>query len=203
MRWLNHRTRVLLFAVIAFLALTVIIIGVIRAVNPELNLMELIGLADDEKSTTIRTKPYWNDLTAEQRDALAPLEQVWDRIATARKKKWLEIAQRMESMSPEARKRMQKRIQVWVNLTPEERKEARHNYLLAKKLEVRNKSLQWQEYQSLPEEKKRELAEKARKQRQRQLGETPPPAEKPATAPPETPQTTKSSSKEDEPEYWR
>ncbi|NLC24946.1 MAG: DUF3106 domain-containing protein, partial [Oxalobacter sp.] len=150
MRWFSHRTRIFFFAVIAFLVLTAVAIGILRAVNPELNLMEKIGLVDDEHFTTFRTKPYWTKLTEKQRDSLAPLEDVWDRITSARKKKWLEIAQRMESMSPEERERLKERIQMWANLTPEERKEARQNYLSARKLGVKDKSLQWLEYQNLP-----------------------------------------------------
>lgn len=200
MRWFSHRARIFLFAVIAFLVLTVIAIGILRLVNPELNLIEKIGLADDENLTTSRSKPYWTQLTERQRDSLAPLEEAWDTITSARKKKWLEIAQRMESMSPEERARLQERIQLWVNLTPEERKKARQNYLSAKKLEIKDKSLQWLEYQNLPEEEKKELAATARKKRRIV---SPKPEEEAPVIQPEPVEETKPPQKEETPEYWR
>lgn len=200
MRWFSHRTRIFLLAVIAFLVLTVIAIGILRAVNPELNLMEKIGLADDENLTTFRTRPYWTELTDKQRDSLAPLDEVWDRITPSRKKKWLEIAQRMESMSPEEKARLQERIQMWVNLTPEERREARQNYLSAKKLGVKDKSLQWLEYQNLPEAEKKELAATARKKR-RVVNHRP--EEEAPAAQSEPVEETPPPKKEESPDYWR
>lgn len=200
MRWFSHRTRIFLFTVIAFLVVAVIAIGILRAVNPELNLMEKFGFVDDENLTKFRTRPYWSQLTDRQRQSLYPLEEVWDRITSVRKKKWLEIAERMESMSPEDKARLQERIQVWVNLTPQERKEARQNYLSARKLGIKDKSLQWLEYQNLPEEQKKELAETARKKRR---VVNPKPEE---TGPEEavTPaEETSPPAKEETPDYWR
>lgn len=200
MRWFSHRTRIFLFAVIAFLAVTVIAIGIVRLVNPELNLMEKIGLVEDENLTALRTKPYWTQLTDRQRDSLSPLEEVWDRITPARKKKWLEIAERMESMSAEEKARLQQRIQVWVNLTPDERREARQNYLSAKKLGIKDKSLQWLEYQNLPEEEKKQLAATARKKRRIV---NPAPMEEEPVAAPESVEEPQQPVKEETPDYWR
>lgn len=200
MRWLSRRTRIFLFAVMAFLLLTGIVIGVIRIVNPELNLTGIIGFAEYEKSTFFRTRPYWKQLTNEQREVLAPLENGWDRIAPSRKEKWLEVAQRMENLSPEERKRLQERIQVWVSLTPEQRKDARENYLSAQKLDIKDKSLQWLEYQNLPEEEKKELAAKARKKRRivnSKLGKKKPAAKSGSAGRAMLP------AKEEVPDYWR
>ena len=185
--------------VIAFLALTVAGIGVLRAVNPELNLMQELGLVDEDSTAAFRANPSWADLTQNQRDSLSPLEDEWDGIPPVRKKKWLKIAQRMESMSPEEKARVQERIQLWVNLTPEERREARQNYLSAKKLDVKDKSLQWLEYQNLPEEKKKELAETARKKHQganRKSGGG-------GQVAPKATGEVGSPKKEETPDYWR
>ena len=185
--------------VIAFLALTVAGIGVLRAVNPELNLMQELGLVDEDSTAAFRANPSWTDLTQNQRDSLSPLEDEWDGIPPVRKKKWLKIAQRMESMSPEEKARVQERIQLWVNLTPEERREARQNYLSAKKLDVKDKSLQWLEYQNLPEEKKKELAETARKKHQganRKSGGG-------GQVAPKATGEVGSPKKEETPDYWR
>ncbi len=205
MGWFRHRARFFLFAVIAFLVLVVVAVGVIRVVYPELNLAEAVGFADDDKPATFKTKPHWKQLTAEQREALFPLEKEWDRISHSRKKKWLEIAQRMQKLSPEEKKRFQERLRVWVNLTPEERKEARQNYLDAKKLGVKDKSLQWLEYQNLPEEEKKALAAKARKKRrvadQKPSGEASAPVVTPQ--PVEKPRSPEKTKEESSPDYWK
>lgn len=200
MRWFSHRTRMVLFIVLAFLALAVIAVGVIRMVNPELNLLRMIGFGDDEKLGAFKTKPYWISLTAEQRTSLAPLEETWDRITPAHKKKWLDIAQRMEKMPPEEKERFRERIQIWANMSPEERKEARQNFLSTRKLDLKDKSTQWDEYQSLPDEKKQEFAAKARTKRQ---GTSSRPQEEGRIVRPENADETQQPSKAESPDYWR
>ena len=201
MRWFSRRVRLSLLAVIVFLALTVALIGIIRAINPELDPMKIIGVFGSEKPTAFRTKPYWSQLTEKQRKDLAPLEPLWDRIAPIRKKKWLEVAQRMEKMSPEEKELLQQRLTAWVNLTPEEREDARKNYLSAKKLDIKGKSLQWQEYQQLPEEEKKKLAAKARKNPQVARS---PSDETVVQESPKTAEESGSQAGSDEtPDYWR
>lgn len=198
MRWFDHRFRIFLFAVILFLLLTVAVIGIARIVNPELNLMEMAGLCGGETAAS-RSRPYWAELTDTQRDLLSPLETVWDNIAPVRKEKWIQVAQRIERMPPDEQLRFRERIRIWASLTPQERQEARQNYLNAKKLGLKDKSLQWLEYQNLPEEEKRKLAATARKKRR--LPPAPPRETKPVElpAPPvEAPQPAR-----EEPDYWR
>lgn len=93
-----------------------------------------------------------------QRSALAPLANDWKSLDSFRRKKWLELADRYAAMSPTEQERMQKRMQKWVSLSPEQRRIARKNYTRVKKLHAEKKSEQWEQYQQLPEEKKRELA---------------------------------------------
>ncbi|GGI54496.1 hypothetical protein GCM10011430_16700 [Oxalicibacterium solurbis] len=93
-----------------------------------------------------------------QRSALAPLANDWKSLDSFRRKKWLELADRYTTMSPTEQERMQKRMQKWVSLSPEQRRIARKNYTRVKKLHAEKKSEQWEQYQQLPEEKKRELA---------------------------------------------
>lgn len=206
MRWFSRRTRVFLVAVLVFLATVVVALGVLQVVNPGFSLLEAVGYQDSDRLSAFRTKPYWSSLTPAQADALAPLEGVWSQITPARKKKWLEIASRMEKMSAEERERIRERIKDWVGLTPEERKKARQNYLSAKKAGVRDKSLQWLEYQALPDEEKQEYVRKARKKTRvanpemREKKAPPPPAAAEEPVAPKAPETVK---KEEEPEYWR
>ncbi|HWU97684.1 MAG TPA: DUF3106 domain-containing protein [Oxalicibacterium sp.] len=103
----------------------------------------------------------WNRLTPSQRAALAPLAGDWNSLDSFRKKKWLELADRYATMSPADQERMQKRMQEWVRLSPEQRRIARENYTRFKKLHPNHESRQWEQYQQLPEEKKKELAASA------------------------------------------
>ena len=70
-------------------------------------------------------QPSWKQLSTEQQRILAPLSGEWDMMEGFRRKKWLGIAQRYQSLSPEEQARMQRRMTSWAKLTPEERKHAR------------------------------------------------------------------------------
>lgn len=106
-------------------------------------------------------KPLWKDLTPPQQLALAPLLAEWDKMEAVRKQKWLEIANRFAGMKPEEQQRAHGRMREWLKLTPEERRLARENYTLSKKIDKSQKSAQWEQYQQLPEEEKRKLAAEA------------------------------------------
>lgn len=110
------------------------------------------------KSVKKSTKPRWSELTAAQQEALAPLAHEWDHINPARKKKWLEIGNKVAMMTPDEKLRVQERIRDWVKLSPEQRRVARSNYAQTKKLDPNEKFAQWQRYQQLTEEQKKELA---------------------------------------------
>ena len=104
------------------------------------------------------TRPLWNELTATQQNALAPLASDWNNIEVFRKKKWLEIGNRFVTMNPDEQLRVQERMRDWAKLTPDERRVAREIYTRTKKLNADEKSAQWQQYQELPEEQKKKLA---------------------------------------------
>jgi len=105
------------------------------------------------------TKPRWAELSATQREALAPLAGEWNRISSSGKKTWLVIGDRIALMSPDEKERAQQRLRDWVKLTPEQRKLVRANYALAKKkLPPNEKMAQWQNYQQLTDEQRKELA---------------------------------------------
>jgi len=99
-----------------------------------------------------RGKPVpWGSLTAEQQTVLAPLKGDWEKLDAERRQKWLGIAKRYPKMKPEAQARVQRRMQAWAMLTPEQRRQARENYKeLAKtapKEKRPNLREQWAEYQ--------------------------------------------------------
>ncbi len=107
-------------------------------------------------------KPLWKDLTPAQQQALAPLGAAeWDKMEPLRKKKWLDIANRYSSMNPDEQTRVHERMREWVKMTPEERRQVRQNFARTQKIGPSSKSAQWEEYQQLPEEQKKELAAKA------------------------------------------
>ena len=125
-------------------------------------------------------QPSWAELNTEQKRVLAPLAGDWDKMDGFRRKKWLGIAQRYPSLSPDEQARMQRRMTEWAKLTPDERKRAREKYQSLQKASPEKKEavkLKWEEYKELPEsEKNRLTVEAARKPTPR------PTPTKPATA---------------------
>lgn len=103
-------------------------------------------------------KSDWPALTAEQQQALAPLAADWNSLDSSHKKKWLEIGNKLPSMQPEERSRIQNRMREWIKLSPQQKYIARENYWLTKKIESGQKSAHWQEYQQLSDEQKKRLA---------------------------------------------
>ena len=99
------------------------------------------------------------------------------------RKKWLGIAQRYPSLSPDEQARMQRRMTEWAKLTPDERKHAREKYRSLQKASPEKKEavkLKWKEYKELPESEKNRLkAEAARKPTPRPTPSKPAAAAKP------------------------
>ena len=103
-------------------------------------------------------QPAWAELSQEEKQILAPLSRDWDRMEAVRKKKWLGIAKRYSSMKPEEQARIQRRMQDWASLTPEQRTQARTQYKNLKTAPIKKK---WDLYKELPDEEKKRLTEKA------------------------------------------
>lgn len=146
------------------------------------------------------SQPSWAELSPEQQRVLTPLAGEWDKMEAYRRKKWLGIAQRYQSLPPEEQARMQRRMTDWAKLTPEERKRAREKYKSLQKAPPEQKQAvrqKWQEYKELPESEKARLkAEASRKGTPRPAsskpvapakapapGQTTGPGSAPATAP--------------------
>jgi hypothetical protein len=105
-------------------------------------------------------RPAWAELTAEQQATLAPLKNDWDTLEPERRQKWIQIAKRYPRMKPLEQERVQRRMQIWANLSPEQRRQARENYKqLAKAARPANKNLRqaWAEYQALPPQERESL----------------------------------------------
>jgi hypothetical protein len=126
-------------------------------------------------------KSSWKELTLPQQVALDPLKGEWDNMEPVRRQKWLEIANRYASMKADEQQRVQERMRAWLKLTPEERRVARENYTLSKKIGKDQKTAQWERYQQLPEEEKRKLAADAASKKQ--ITNLPPKTQPKAVAP--------------------
>ncbi|WP_170133683.1 DUF3106 domain-containing protein [Undibacterium pigrum] len=109
-------------------------------------------------ATPLSGKPGWKELNASQQKALLPLQAHWETLDEKSRAKWLGIANRYVSLNPDEQKRIQKRMEAWAQLSPEQKQIARLNYSQAKKLEAAQKSRQWEAYQQLPAEQKQLLA---------------------------------------------
>ena len=98
-------------------------------------------------------RPAWAELTAEQQQILAPLKTDWDSLDPDRRQKWIAIAKRYPRMKAQEQERVQRRMQAWARLTPEQRRQARENYkhLAKAPRPAPNKDLRqaWAEYQAL------------------------------------------------------
>ena len=100
-----------------------------------------------------QNRPAWAELTADQQMILAPLKADWDTLDPERRRKWIGIAKRYPGMNAQEQERVQRRMQAWAKLTPEQRRIARENYKRIAKQRVEKRQQlaeRWAEYQALP-----------------------------------------------------
>lgn len=100
----------------------------------------------------------WNQLSADQRNHLAPLERSWPALSATRKMRWIEVSQRLPSMPEAERARVRQRMEEWAALSPAERVRARIQFQEAKQIDSSQRRAQWEAYQALPPERRQELA---------------------------------------------
>ena len=98
------------------------------------------------------------------------------RLDADRKRKWLEVAAKYPNLSPEGKQKLHERMAEFSRLTPEQKKTARENFRKAYEVPAEQRQAKVQKYQELPEDKKRELADRAATQRpKRRAARTPTP----------------------------
>ena len=114
------------------------------------------------------TQPTWAELTAQQKQALAPLAGEWGAMENSGRKKWLVIADRYPAMKPEEQQHMQRNMNDWAKLTPEERRVAREKYRAIHRAPPEKREVvkqKWQEYDKLPDDEKLKLKQAGRKRK--------------------------------------
>ena len=105
--------------------------------------------------------PKFASLSPDEQAALKPLEKDWAGISPERKQKWRAIAARFPKMPVEERGRIQTRMAEWAQMSPEQRGKVRLQFQEATKSSPQNRQAQWEAYQALPADQKRDLASKA------------------------------------------
>jgi hypothetical protein len=113
-----------------------------------------------------KARPVWAELTAEQQKILSPLKADWESLETERRRKWIGVAKRYPAMTPQGQERVQRRMQAWAKLSPEQRRQARETYKqLAKAQPTKRANLreQWALYQALPEREREDLVPDSRR----------------------------------------
>src|SRR5207237_9969278 len=116
---------VMLRALVTALAL---VFAVGAAAQPELARKSAAKPAAKAAKPKPNVRPAWAELTAEQQQILAPLKADWDLLDPERRLKWIAIAKRYPRMKAMEQERVQRRMQAWARLTPEQRRQARENY---------------------------------------------------------------------------
>lgn len=100
----------------------------------------------------------WQELDAQQRAALAPLQAQWAGIDPDRRDQWLALARRFPSLDAAERSRMQARMADWARLTPDERGSTRLQFNEAQRWTPEERQQRWEAYQSLHPQARQILA---------------------------------------------
>ncbi len=105
----------------------------------------------------------WNELTADQRTALAPLSRVWNSLPRNRQLKWLTVANDFKKLSSADQEKLQSRMKDWVALDPKQRDQARIGFATTQALSPEDKKVKWEAYQALSPQDKAALAAQGEK----------------------------------------
>ena len=109
----------------------------------------------------LENHPTWQDLDANQKIALAPLQKLWSKMSDYQKQKWLVISKNYMTLSSDEQSRIQSRMREWVSLSNEERAVARLNFAEVNKLSEDQKRVKWEAYQALEPDAKQKLLDQS------------------------------------------
>jgi hypothetical protein len=100
----------------------------------------------------------WQKLKAQQKTALAPLAPHWSQMSVAQKNKWLAMSNNFDNLSSKEQATLHERMVDWASLSPQQRAQARLSFNETKSLDADNKKNQWEAYQALSPDQKKQLA---------------------------------------------
>ena len=106
-------------------------------------------------------KTAWSSLSANERQALQPLQKDWDTLTGDRQKKWLEVAARMPIMADEERGRVRERMAEWARMTPAQRAQARLQFQEFRHWPSEDRQARWEAYLALSEKERAQFAGQA------------------------------------------
>ncbi len=102
----------------------------------------------------------WQNLSSQQKKALAPLAPHWAQLSPGQKNKWLVMSTNFDSLSNKEQATLHERMADWASLSPQQRAQARLTFNETKALGSDEKKTQWEAYQALSPEDKKKLAAK-------------------------------------------
>ena len=117
-----------------------------------------IAQGSPEASPKAAASSRWNQLSARDRAALAPLAERWGEISEVQRSKWLTMAKGFDQLPAAEQQIMQARMREWVALSPVQRNQARLNFNHLQGVSRDEKKTRWDEYQALSDEEKRKLS---------------------------------------------
>jgi hypothetical protein len=104
----------------------------------------------------------WPSLNKAQQTALAPLAKHWDHLSEGQKRKWLAIAITYPDLSQPDQDKLHSRMVEWAALSPRARELARLNFAQTKSVDKAGRAANWEAYQALSPEERKNLAESAK-----------------------------------------
>jgi Protein of unknown function (DUF3106) len=114
---------------------------------------------------TAASTPTWKELSASEQTALRPLAANWDSMGIGQKRKWQSVAKDFDKLPAPQQAKMHARMTEWTALSSKQRADARINFAqnreLTDGLTPEQRKVQWQAYQQLSPEEKRQLAQSA------------------------------------------
>ena len=100
----------------------------------------------------------WQNLSAQQKIALAPLAPHWTQLSAAQKNKWVALSNNFDKMPAKEQATLQDRMANWAALSPNQRAQARLTFNETKSIGADEKKTHWEAYQALSPEDKKKLA---------------------------------------------
>jgi len=124
---------------------------------------DVVRKAHAHGAVVVSTSTQWQELTAEQKKALMPLEHHWASMDDSGRDKWINVANRFNKLSLTEQQRVQDRMTQWAKLPPQERGEARLRFQQTRQLTADERQQRWAAYQALPAEDRQDLARQAQR----------------------------------------